>query len=214
MNARESVMTGRVPDVYLGDEERLRIRLCSVSVDSIPRGGGRASFELFSTRNEFATTLTITVEAPRFRAAAAGGIPEPYYEQITAEAVARLREDLRAMLQALGDMPEDVGRRGRPFPDGSGVEMPTERGDPGPPYWAFRMDPSDPTATGSLLVQATAPKDTACGTCKTPIAKGESCYEIYVSPEDKILLGYRCSKSLCIDGERIDELPPGAERVQ
>lgn len=107
MNARESVMTGRVPDVYLGDEERLRIRLCSVSVDSVPRGGGRASFELFSTRNEFPTTLTITVEAPKFRAAAAGGIPEPNYEQITAEAVARLREDLRAMLQALGGMPED-----------------------------------------------------------------------------------------------------------
>ena len=92
--------------------------------------------------------------------------------------------------------------------------MPTERGDPGPPYWAFRMNPSDPTATGSFLVQATAPKDTACGTCKTPIAKGKSCYEIYVSPEDKTLLGYRCSKSLCIDGERIDELPPAAERVQ
>ena len=150
MNERESELRGRVPDVYLGDEERLRIRLCSVSVDSIPRGGGRALFEVFSTRNELATALTITVEAPKFRAAAASAIPEPNYEQITAEAVARLREDLRAMLEALDGMPDDVLRRGRPFPDDRGVEMPREgekgHGDPGPPYWAFRMDPADPTA--------------------------------------------------------------------
>ena len=128
MNERESELRGRVPDVYLGDEERLRIRLCSVSVDSIPRCGGRALFEVFSTRNELATALTITVEAPKFRAAAASAIPEPNYEQITAEAVARLREDLRVMLEALDGMPDDVLRRGRPFPDDRGVEMPREGG--------------------------------------------------------------------------------------
>jgi hypothetical protein len=32
-----------------------------------------------------ATALTITVEAPEFHAAAAGAIPEPDHEQITAE---------------------------------------------------------------------------------------------------------------------------------
>jgi hypothetical protein len=37
-----------------------------------------------------ATALTITVEAPEFHAAAAGAIPEPDHEQITAEAFARL----------------------------------------------------------------------------------------------------------------------------
>ena len=217
MNERESVVWvgGSVPEVHLMDNERLRIRLGAVSVDSIPHGGGRALFELFSTSHEQATpALTITVEAPEFRAAAAGGIPEPHYEQITAEAVARLREDLQAILEALDGMPDDVRRRGRPLmPDEPGVVMPRERhSDPGPPYWAFKMDPSDPTARGCLFVQATAPHDTTCGTCKTPIAKGDPCYEIYLSPEDKTLLGHRCTKSICIDGERIDELPPGAER--
>ena len=131
MNERESVVWvgGRVPELHLLDKDRLRIRLGAVSVDSIPRGGGRALFELFSSRHEHATpALTITVEAPKFRAAAAGGIPEPNYEQITAEAVARLREDLLAMIEALDGMPDDVRRRGRPiWPDQPGVIMPRER---------------------------------------------------------------------------------------
>ena len=67
---------------------------------------------------------------------------------------------------------------------------------------------------GSLFEQTTAPGDTACGTCKTPIAAGDTCYAIYVAPENRDLLGYRCTKSLCIDGERIDDLPPDAEPVQ
>ena len=215
----ESVVGNMVREVHLIGENRLRIRLGAVSVDPIPGGGGRALFELFTTKHAHATHLTITVEAPEFRAAAAGGIPEPNYKQITTEAGARLREDLQAMIEALDGMPDDVRRRGRPLlPGEPSVVMPREReegrSDPGPPYWAVRNDPSDPTARGSLFVQATAPSDTVCGTCKTPIAKGDPCYEIYVAPEDKTLLGHRCTKSICIDGERIDELPPGAERVK
>lgn len=60
------------------------------------------------------------------------------------------------------------------------------------------------------IVQATARSDTVCGTCKTAIAKGDPCYKIYRSLEDKTLLGHRCTKRICINGERIDELPPGA----
>ena len=76
------------------------------------------------------------------------------------------------------------------------------------------MDPADPAAKGIRFVQATVPSDTVCGTCKTPIAKGDPRYEIYVSPEDRPLLGYRCTKSICIDDVWIDELPPDAKRVQ
>ena len=86
--------------------------------------------------------------------------------------------------------------------------------DPGPPYYRWRMDPSDPTARGSLFEQGIAPHVTECGTCKTPIAKGDACYRIYVSPEDRTLLGYRCTSRVCIDGERIDELPPGVRPVE
>ena len=78
-----------------------------------------------------------------------------------------------------------------------------------PPYYLHRMDPSDPTARASLFEQTTAPADTTCGHCKDPIAKGDECYAAYVSPEDRELLGHRCTKSVCIDGERLDELPPG-----
>ena len=31
---------------------------------------------------------------------------------------------------------------------------------------------------------------------------------------EKELLGHRCTKRICIDGERIDELPPDAKRVK
>ena len=54
--------------LYLADHDHLRIRLLSVSVDSIPNGGGRALFEL-STMHEHETALVLTVEAPEFRAA-------------------------------------------------------------------------------------------------------------------------------------------------
>ena len=81
------------PVLYLADHDHLRIRLLSVSVDSIPKGGGRALFE-FSTMDEHQAALVLTVEAPEFRAAAAGRIPERKYAEITAEAAARLREDL------------------------------------------------------------------------------------------------------------------------
>ena len=216
MNERESLARGHVPVINLSEQDRLRIRLGAVSVDSIPRGGGRALFELFSSRNEPATALTITVEAPEFRAAAAGAIPEPDYEQITVEAAARLREDLKAMIESLDGMADEVRRRGRPLPGGGpGVVLePEHRGDPGPPYWLVRQDPSDPTSGGSLFEQTEAPGDTLCGTCKTPIAKGAPCYAIYVSCETRELLGYRCTKSICINGELIDELPPGAKRVK
>ena len=118
MNEREAVARGHVPVINLSEQDRIRIRLGAVSVDSIPRGGGRALFELFSSRNEPATALTITVEAPVFRAAAAGAIPEPDYEQITVEAAARLREDLQAMIESLDGMTDEVRRRGRPLPGG------------------------------------------------------------------------------------------------
>ena len=191
------------PVLYLADHDHLRIRLLSVSVDSIPKGGGRALFEL-STMDEHQAALVLTVEAPEFRAAAAGRIPERKHAEITAEAAARLREDLQAMIEAVDGMAEQVRRMGLP---------PIPKRDTGPPYYLVRMDPSDPTARGSLFEQTTAPGDTTCGTCKTPIAAGDTCYAIYVSPENKELLGFRCTESLCIDGERIDELPPGAEPV-
>lgn len=143
--------------------DRLRIRLRAVSEDSIPRGGGRALFELCQARPEHATpVLTIVVEAPEFRAAAAEEIPKPNYEAITTEAIARLRENLRAMIEALDGIPDDLRRRGRPLlpSDGRGVVMPEERSDPGPPYWSLRTDPFDPTARGSLFVcQATSGTD-------------------------------------------------------
>ena len=180
--------------IYLADHDHLRIRLLSVSVDSIPKGGGRALFEL-STMHEHQAALVLTVEAPEFRAAAAGRIPERKYAEITAEAAARLREDLQAMIEAVDGMAEQVRRTGLP-------RIPKR--DPGPPYYRVRMDPSDPTGRGSLFEQTTAPGDTTCGTCKTPIAAADTCYAIYVSPENRDLLGYRCTKSLCIDGERID----------
>ena len=102
------------------ERDRLRIRLGSVSVEAIPGGGGEAAFELFQDGHAHATpVLTITVEAPEFRAAAAGGIPEPNYEAVATEAVARLREDLRAMIEALDRMPDDVRRRGNPLPSTS-----------------------------------------------------------------------------------------------
>ena len=67
-----------VPEGHLFEQDRLRIRLCAVGVDSIPGGGGRALFEVFSTGHEDQPpVLTITVEASAFRAAAAGGIPSP-----------------------------------------------------------------------------------------------------------------------------------------
>ena len=83
-------------------------------------------------------------------------------------------------------------------------------------YYRRRMDPSDPTACGSYFDQTTAPNDTECGTCKTPIAKGVACHAVYVSIEHRKLLGYRCTKSVCIDGEPVpaDELPPGLEPIR
>lgn len=119
-------------------------------------------------------------------------------------------------MRGLDGMADEVRRRGRALPGGGlGVVLePEHRGDPGPPYWLVSQDPSDPTNGGSLFEQTKAPIDTACGTCKTPIVKGAPCYAIYVSPENRGLLGYRCTKSICIDGELIDELPPGAKRVK
>lgn len=98
-----------IPRIHLMEEDRLRIRIGAVRVDSIPGGGGRAIFELFSTsyKNEV-PALTIILEAPRFRAAAAGAIPEQNYAQVTAEAVERLREDLQVMLMSLKGMENDV----------------------------------------------------------------------------------------------------------
>ena len=96
-------------EVYLADHDHLRIRLLSVSVDSIPKGGGRALFEL-STMDEHQAAFVLTVEAPEFRAAAAGRIPERKYAEITAEAAARLREDLQAMIEAVDGMAEQVRR--------------------------------------------------------------------------------------------------------
>jgi hypothetical protein len=52
MNDRVSVAGSHVPVVFLSEQDRLRIRLGAVSVDSIPGGGGRALFELFATGNE------------------------------------------------------------------------------------------------------------------------------------------------------------------
>lgn len=78
-------------------------------------------------------------------------------------------------------------------------------------YYLVQQDPSDPTAGGRLFEQTTAPGDTSCGTCKAPIAKGDQCYAIYVSSENRDLLGYRCTKRICRDGERIDKLPPGVD---
>ena len=51
-------------ELYLADDDHLRIRLLSVSVDSIPKGGGRAAFEL-STMHEHQAALVLTVEARR-----------------------------------------------------------------------------------------------------------------------------------------------------
>ena len=84
----------------------------------------------------------------------------------------------------------------------------------GPPYFVYQMDPSDPTCRGDYFVEATAPSDTSCGTCKTPIPKSAPCFEIYLlhtegDPDSaKELLGYRCTNTSCIDGKRLDSLPP------
>ena len=101
--------------VHLMDNDHLCLRLTSVSVDQITDGGGRALFELFSSKHERETAaLTIIVEAPEFRAASAGGIPDPKYAEITAEATARLRTDLLAMIAALDGMAEQVRLKGLP----------------------------------------------------------------------------------------------------
>lgn len=104
------------------EEDRLRIRMGAVSVDSIPGGGGRATFELFlAARREQEPALSITVEAPKFRAAATGAIPEQNYPQVAAETVERLREDLQVMLMSLKGMENEVLLRGSylpiPIPD-------------------------------------------------------------------------------------------------
>ena len=102
-------------EIHLMEEgERLRIRMASVGVDSTAGGGGRALFELFVEGRDNDPILTIVQEAPAFRAAAASGIPEPDYERVTAEATARLREDLEVMIEALAGMEDDIRRRGRP----------------------------------------------------------------------------------------------------
>ena len=135
------------PVLYLADHDHLRIRLLSVSVDSIPKGGGRALFEL-STMDEHQAALVLTVEAPEFRAAAAGRIPERKYAEITAEAAARLREDLQAMIEAVDGMAEQVRRTGLP---------PIPKRDTGPPYYRVRMDPPTPPPGGASSSRPLAP---------------------------------------------------------
>ena len=104
-----------IRELHLMDDDHLRIRLNTASVDSIVDGGGRAIFELYSTEHEHETApLTITVEAPKFRAAAAGTRPQPEYAAITAEAAERLREDLQEMIEALGWMADRVRRKALP----------------------------------------------------------------------------------------------------
>ena len=104
-----------IRELHLMDDDHLRIRLTSVSVDEIVDGGGRALLEIYSTRYEHETAaLTITVEAPQFRAAAAGGIPRPDVVPIVAEATARLRKDLLAMIEVVDGMAEEVRRSGLP----------------------------------------------------------------------------------------------------
>ena len=106
-----------IRELHLMDHDHLRIRLNTASVDNIVDGGGRAIFELYSTGNEHETApLTITVEAPKFRAASAGRIPNPEYAAITSEAAARLREDLLAMIEAVNGMADQVRRKGLPPP--------------------------------------------------------------------------------------------------
>ena len=100
-------------ELYLADHDHLRIRQLSVSVDSIPNGGGRA---------------------------AAGRIPERKHAEITAEAAARLREDLQAMIKAVDGRAEQVRRIGLP---------PIPKRDTGPPYYLGRTLPTPPPGGAS-----------------------------------------------------------------
>ena len=54
------------------------------------------------------------LEAPQFRAAAAGGIPRSDVVPIVAEAAARLRKDLLAMIEVVDGMAAEVRRSGLP----------------------------------------------------------------------------------------------------
>ena len=104
-----------IRELHLMDDEHLHIRLVTASVDDIVDGGGRAIFELYSTRTENQTApLTLTIEAPKFRAASAGSTPQPDYAAITTEATARLRADLLAMADAVGGIADEVLRNGLP----------------------------------------------------------------------------------------------------
>ena len=105
-----------MPAIHLKQENRLRIRLCSVTVDSISGGGARLMLELFTTGHAEGDgtkrVLTVVQEAPAYRATPVDNKPD--YAQVTAEATARLREDLLTIIESLESMEGDVRRRGRP----------------------------------------------------------------------------------------------------
>lgn len=96
--------------VHLENEEHqtLGIRLAGVSVDDIEKGGGRAIFELYRHGDAHGEQpyLSIVQEAPDFRAAQAGAVPKPDTAAILAEATARLRKNLQAIIETLDQVKE------------------------------------------------------------------------------------------------------------
>ena len=90
------------------EHQKLGIRLVDVSVDEIAGAGGRAIFELYRAGDEGGQQpyLTIVQEAPTFRAALAGRVPDPdtAAPAILAEATERLRGNLLDLIEALGKM--------------------------------------------------------------------------------------------------------------